>query len=227
MSAETILEVLPKIEAIPLYSKTLGKLFTALSKAQGEFPTIKKNAKNPFFKSKYVTLDQLIKHTAPVLSKHNLAVCQVVEDTGEHMWVKTILGLGGTEEWLCSRMAIKKKIAKIDGQRNKIFKELTPQEKGSEITYAQRYTYAAILSISASDDDDVELSMKENYREPPKKKIAKITQRDLEQLEGEIAGNEIVLDTILHNLKIQMLADMPESKFSQAIQLARRAQQKG
>lgn len=227
MSQDPVLEILPKIETIPLHSKTLGKLFTALSKAQGEFPAIKKNAKNPFFKSKYVTLDQLIRHTAPVLSKHNLAVCQVVEDTGDHMWVKTILGLGGTEEWLCSRMAIKKKIAKIDAQKNKIYKELTPQEKGSEITYAQRYTYAAILAISASEDDDLELSMNQNYREAPKKKIAKITQRDLELLEREIGGNEIVLDTILHNLKLGMLADMPESKFSQAIQLARRAQQKG
>ena len=224
--AENAVEVLPQLEVIPLFSKTLGKLFSALAKAQGEFPPIKKNAKNPFFKSNYATLDQLIKQTAPVLSKYNLAVCQVVEDAEDKMYVKTILGLGGTEEWVCSRMSINKRVARVDAQRNKIFKELTPQEKGSEITYAQRYTYAAIITQSASDDDDAEHSMKSNYREEPKKKVAKITQKDLELLEREIGENEGVLDTILHNLQLGMLADMPESKLSQAIQLARRAQRK-
>ena len=34
-----------------------NELFTALSKAQGEFEVVTKNQKNPFFNSKYLTLE--------------------------------------------------------------------------------------------------------------------------------------------------------------------------
>ena len=42
-----------------LRSETIGSLMTALAKAQGEFPTIKKDSKN-YYGGKYAQLDAIV-----------------------------------------------------------------------------------------------------------------------------------------------------------------------
>src|ERR1019366_8602720 len=58
------------------HSATLAKLAEALAKASGEFITPKKTSENPFFKSAYADMAELIEATRSALSKHGLSVIQ-------------------------------------------------------------------------------------------------------------------------------------------------------
>ena len=57
-------------------SESITKLSVALAKFNGEVSAIAKDAKNPFFKSDYVTLDKLILSTREILQKNGLSVLQ-------------------------------------------------------------------------------------------------------------------------------------------------------
>lgn len=205
-------------------SAKTGKLFAALSKAQAEFPVVTKNAKNDYFGNKYVTLDHLINKTAAVLSKYGLAVCQQIRATDNSLILRTVLALGDTEEWVASEMPVRRQMLKKTDRENKAMVELNPQEKGSEITYAQRYSYAAIIGVAASGDDDGENSSRSS-RELTSKIVATIGQKNLQRLSKEIGDDERVLNTILSGFAIQKLAELPENNFDQAIKVVRNAKQ--
>lgn len=203
-------------------SAKTGKLYAALSKAQAEFPIINKNAENKFFGNKYVTLDHLINKTAAVLSKYGLAICQQIRSNENDLTLRTVLALGDTEEWVASEMPIRRKMLKRIDRENKSMVELNPQEKGSEITYAQRYSYSAIIGVAASADDDGE-DANQASRDNLTKKVAMIGQKDLQRLSKEIGEDERVLNMILSGFAIKKLADLPENKFDQAVKVVRNA----
>jgi len=122
-------------------SETIGKITQALVNFHSEIKSISNDADNPHFKSKYTTLDHMIDHTKPILSKHGLAVIQFPGGDGERITIKTLIShVSG--EWIESE-PLTLKPAKTD-----------PQGAGSAITYGRRYSYAAALSLSLGDDDD-------------------------------------------------------------------------
>ena len=55
-------------------SEQTNELMEALSKAQGAFSNIKATRVNPFHKSKYAPLDEVIKMYRPILAKNDLAI---------------------------------------------------------------------------------------------------------------------------------------------------------
>src|SRR5581483_2324747 len=71
-----------------IQSANLDELGAALSAAQGEFEAVSKTANNPFFKSKYAALPDVVKAATPILAGHGLAVWQGsdTDDTGELLW---------------------------------------------------------------------------------------------------------------------------------------------
>lgn len=122
-------------------SETISKLAVALVKAQSEITAISKDGKNPHFKSKYATLDNIIDETRPVLAKHGLAILQMPGGDGENVIMRTLL-MHESGEWLETEPLVMRPV-KND-----------PQGIGSCITYARRYSYSALLSISTDEDDD-------------------------------------------------------------------------
>ena len=66
-------------------------LYTAFLKAQSEFPLIKKQDTNPFFKSKYAGLPSVLEVVLPILHKNNLSVTQIPVTEGERIGVHTII----------------------------------------------------------------------------------------------------------------------------------------
>lgn len=122
-------------------SETISKLAIALVKAQSEITSISKDGKNPHFKSKYATLDNIIDETRPVLAKHGLAILQMPGGDGENVIMRTLL-MHESGEWLETEPLVMRPV-KND-----------PQGMGSCITYARRYSYSALLSISTDEDDD-------------------------------------------------------------------------
>jgi len=115
-------------------STSIKELAGALSKAK--FKPIIKDATNPFFNSKYATLDTVIEAVKDGLSENGLAVTQLVN--GEV--IDTVL-MHTSGEWIASKT-------------NLCAEKRGPQGQGSAITYARRYAISAILSVASEADDD-------------------------------------------------------------------------
>lgn len=136
---------------------TYGQLAAALALAQGEMLPAAKDAKNPFFQSKYADLSSVWESIRAVLSKNGLAVVQVIDLTpGEKpvQVLKTML-IHKSGEFITSQYLIQP--AKND-----------PQGVGSAITYARRYALSALVGVVADEDDDGEAATRE-------KKVASVT----------------------------------------------------
>ena len=123
-------------------TESIIKVAIALCKFNSEILSISKDAKNPFFKSDYVTLDKLILATRGLLQKNGLSVLQMPlsKETGE-IGIQTIL-LHESGEYIESDPLFMKPV-KND-----------PQAAGSLITYLRRYSYQAILNLNTGEDDD-------------------------------------------------------------------------
>ncbi len=132
-------------------SEQIGDLAAALCKAQAEMPVVKYDAENPFFQSGYATLAHLIEQTKPILAKNNLAVCQTIGGEGG---VTTLL-LHTSGQYIGGHVTLKP--VKDD-----------PQGRGSAITYARRYSYAAILALAPDKDDDANAASQPEKQTEPK-----------------------------------------------------------
>lgn len=114
-------------------------LYTQLLAAQLEFPKIKKDANNPFFKSKYASLDGILEDILPILHKHALFLVQNPITDGDRIGVHTQI-FHSDGDFIESRFTMV--LAKND-----------PQGAGSAITYARRYALVSMLGLSVDDDD--------------------------------------------------------------------------
>lgn len=117
-------------------SESLTKLMPALIKAQDEIKHAIKDAKNPHFKNNYATLESVIDATKPALIKNKLLVTQSV--TPANTLVTTLYHESG--EFLSSEV-------------NLLLSRQDMQQLGSALTYARRYSLAALLNIAQEDDD--------------------------------------------------------------------------
>ncbi len=119
-------------------SQTIGAIASALSTFHLKVGKVKKDATNPFFKSKYASLSNILDVIDTPLQECGLAYSQF--PTGEH-GLSTILMHSESGEWMESTYTMKP--AKDD-----------PQGIGSAITYQRRYALAAVLGLNIDDDDD-------------------------------------------------------------------------
>lgn len=96
----------------------------------------KKDAVNPFHRSKYMTLEWIMNVLRPVLIDNGILLVHFTKDKEV---VTKILNMENKEEWFCSSFPL------IDTDN--------PQKYGSCITYAKRYNLMQIFDISEEDDD--------------------------------------------------------------------------
>lgn len=122
-------------------SDSIKNISSALSKFQGEVKNPPKSANNPFFKSKYTTLDVLVDTAKPLLQSNGLSCIQSCGGNGADVSVTTLL-MHSSGEWIESDALV----LKADKQ--------TAQGAGSAITYARRYALSAMLGLASEDDDD-------------------------------------------------------------------------
>ena len=124
-------------------SENISKLAVSLVKFNSEVSKISKDAKNPFFKSNYVTLDKLIEATRPMLQDNGLVVMQspLSKEDGS-IGIQTLL-IHESGEFIESEPIFMKPAKAND-----------PQQAGSIISYMRRYSYQAILNLNTGEDDD-------------------------------------------------------------------------
>src|SRR5699024_6219209 len=122
-------------------SESIKNLAIALSKFQGEVENPTNTAENPFFKSKYAPLEEVLNTVRPILSKHGLSIVQAPSTEENNITISTTLVHESGEYMEFPKLSLK-------------MDKVTAQGAGSAITYARRYAISAILGISSEDDDD-------------------------------------------------------------------------
>lgn len=122
-------------------SEQIIELVKALVAVQAEMPHAKKEASNPFFKSKYADLATIFDVAKPLLSKNGLTMVQFpVECEGNKVALKSLL-LHVSGQWLDCGTIIMQPV------------DTKPQTVGSCITYGRRYSFQSILLLASEDDD--------------------------------------------------------------------------
>jgi len=119
-------------------SESIKNIAQALILFHVKVDTIKKDAKNPFFKSTYASLTNILDAINEPLIESGLAVSQFPSGADG---LTTILIHGESGEWIESTYEMRP--VKDD-----------PQGRGSCITYQRRYALASILSLNIDEDDD-------------------------------------------------------------------------
>jgi len=125
-------------------SESIIELAKALSNFQGKMTSVKKDATNPFYKSKYATLDTIWETIRKSLSENGLSIAQTMNLIDNKSVLETTL-YHTSGEWISGTQLVNP--VKDD-----------PQSLGSAISYARRYSLSAILGIVADEDDDAEVA---------------------------------------------------------------------
>lgn len=122
-------------------SNEINELAAALSRAQQTIKSAMKESTNPFFKSKYADLHSIWLACQTPLNVNGLSVVQTIAyqgDAKEYVLATTLIHTSG--QWMrgfCPLINVKGDM----------------QGLGSAISYARRYSIAAICGVVTEDDD--------------------------------------------------------------------------
>jgi len=119
-------------------SESIKHLSKALLVFNVKVDTIKKDAKNPFFKSTYASLNNIIDSIKEPMIESNLVLVQFPEGCNS---LTTRLLHSESGEWMESEYSM-------------VPVKNDPQAIGSILSYMRRYAIAAILNLSIDEDDD-------------------------------------------------------------------------
>jgi hypothetical protein len=121
-------------------SESIKEIAGALAKAQGVMAGAKKDADNPFFKSKYADLSSVWEACRPALTANGIAVVQMTRASERDEVIVITRLCHESGEWIEGELAMP--VTKADAQGF-----------GSAVTYARRYALAAAVGVAPADDD--------------------------------------------------------------------------
>ena len=123
-------------------SDSIAELSKALAKFQANVKQPMKDKNNPFFKSKYVPLENVVEAITQEAPKHGLSfVPWALNDESGRVGVATML------------MHESGEFIEFDAVHMKADKE-TAQGAGALISYLKRYSLSAVFGITSDQDDD-------------------------------------------------------------------------
>jgi len=188
------------VDTDQIMSPSIGKLGSALAKAQGEFMVAGKSSANPFFKSKYADLTSIVNATRPALVKYDLSVAQDVFHMSDgNDYLITLLIHGESDQWLKSK-------AKIAPQKSDI------QSLSSYNTYLQRICYGSLVGAMTGDEDDDGNagSAQPTYA----REIAKLDFDQQVIVRKKLDGFPALADRMLKGYNVTNVADLPKEQFA-------------
>jgi hypothetical protein len=121
-------------------SEQIDALATALAAAQAEMRNPAYDSNNPHFKSKFASLAAVRDTVTPTLSKHGIAVLQLLGFDDGRVTCETVL-THKSGQWISGTFAVAP--TKPDAQGT-----------GSAATYARRYALMAMVNVVGDEDDD-------------------------------------------------------------------------
>ena len=152
-------------------SNNITELATALSKAQAEIEGARTDSTNPFYKSSYADLHQVIQSSFPQLTKNGLSVVQGSDWIEGSIHVTTML-CHSSGQWIKSSVCMPLK------------DKWNAQDVGSIMTYGRRYGLSAMVGVAQYDDDAQSVSS------PKPKKQAKVKPLFVEEVKN--GTNDII-----------------------------------
>ncbi len=225
-----------KIDSILASSQATGRslqvneIAAALATAQQSMDSAVKNRTaggKGVFQYNYADLEEVVSASRPHLAKNGLSVTQQIIGDAEGRNVLHTLLMHKSGQWIESTV----RLFPIGGTTaNDV------QAWGKCITYMRRYTYGAIVGVTATEDDDaqtyvqtaqksqtgVKIGRAPQYSEAP---VEMISKDQLEELEIELADYPQIAQKILEGLGVQNLADMPKFEYRRSIEFARRTKE--
>ena len=148
-------------------------IYKKLFEAKKEIGKISKDSTNPFYKSKYFDINQLLEHVEPILQKHGLLLLQQIDSDYVHSSIIDVENTTDKNYTVYSCI----KLPNMDD----------PQKLGSAITYYRRYTLQSLLALQAEDDDANATVKPQQKDEAPVKWLSdKQAQKAID--EGKVLG---------------------------------------
>lgn len=136
-------------------SESITAIAEALLGFHKEMGKIKKDANNPYFKSKYADISAILDGIRDPLISNGLIVLQFPDS--ENSLTTRLLHKSG--EWMQSTFdlsTVPDQLKEKDKNGAVVWRGaeyISPQAQGSAITYARRYAQVAILNLNLDDDD--------------------------------------------------------------------------
>ena len=118
----------------------MKNISAAFVKAQKEFGALLKDSNNPFFKSKYADLHSCVSTVLTALNNNGIGLIQTCHESDVGVIVETMFIHESGETINCGKLQVP--AIKQD-----------PQQYGSALTYARRYSLMAACGIAPEDDD--------------------------------------------------------------------------
>ena len=143
-------------------SELINELAEALGKAQSQMTGAKKASANPFFKSKYSDLSQVMEAISKPFADNDLCFVQGAEADELRVAVSTRI-IHKSGQWIESTTILPP--TKPDAQG-----------WGSAITYAKRYGLQALAGVPSVDDDG---NAAVNHTKPSKPKAGSVKINDI------------------------------------------------
>ena len=175
-------------------SESIVELTKALALFHIKVGKIKKDAKNPFFKSNYASLSNILDEITVPLTESGLVITQFPDSEG----LVSMLIHAESGQYLSSNYNMP------------VAKQNDPQALGSSITYARRYAITSILSLNVDDDDGNKAAEKPKQTEDNRPWLNKGEQLDkaMEYLRG---GGDIATIEKKYKLSKEIRASLNET----------------
>ena len=141
-------------------SEMIGELAAALALAQAELHNPPFDSTNPHFKSQFASLAGVRDCITPALSKHGIAVMQLLGSDEGRVTCETVLA-HKSGQWVSGTFSVSP--TKQD-----------PQAQGSAASYARRYSLMAIINVVGDRDDDGN----EATSKPAAKPVEAVSQKE-------------------------------------------------
>lgn len=204
----------------PTRSEQIDLLAIDFAKAQSEYPQIGYNRNNPFYKSKYADLDQIMYSIRPILGKHGLSFfceTQFTEDE-RHVIYAQLLHKSG--QWISSTTRI------VPESQDKNYN----QAFAKSLTYLKRHQAMALLNVTCC-DDPMDNDQEYDFPDPipmnkpkassssitPVKTYEQISTDQWTQMTNLLEGYPEIAKNIMDKMNIKSLRDFPKDDFNAGI----------
>ena len=184
-----------------MQSENVDLISAALVKAQGVMKAATYNKVNPHFKNKYADLAAVIDAIRKPMAENGLGFTQTMYATDTALFLTTTLR-HTSGQWISSEYPLPM--------------GATPQQLGSALTYARRYSLSSIACIAADEDDDAEATRTDGLSTVPSPKISDEQLEKLHTLIDEVGADDF---KFCKYMKIDALSLLPANRYSEAVAL--------
>lgn len=151
---------------------TTKELKQKIAEIKNEIGKMEKKKENPYFKSKYFDINQLLENLKPFEEKHKISITQPLTHAGDQPAIALVIDDLESDEQIREVM---------------IMPNLQdPQKMGSAVTYYRRYALVSYFELQAEDNDANHASGKAPIKASEEDIISALERIESAQTEEEL-----------------------------------------